>query len=418
MRQIKLVDAVCSIQIGLESRGYIDVVGCRENKDITKVFRCTNRKCTVTAKLTSNLKTVISINDELVEETITKQTVMSVLKHKATTDLNVKPNKLIRQELRNCPKSENISHSYVRLFGKIRFCPAFPYEARRKIFPKIPKCLFEAKAMIFQNKKYFVLNNEPFCFMESESSVPIFTNATNMSLLNKLYFKFHGQLQLKMIHLDFEKAAHNAVLEVFENCQVVDCCFHLSQAWFRRIKNDKELNKHYAGKTVVYQWLQNFFCLSYLPSNEVNDGFISLMANAPPNVEHFTNYIVDAFIDENSLFPPHFWAGKPSMGPRTTNGPEAFHRDFNSQFYTCHPNCFAIIHILLEVQEEFYLKIDNITYVLNKFEKYKVDKDVAKYLSLIDPIFTGFSKCYINTYVLCTQTVYSFVLKRVMAILN
>ncbi|XP_022177387.1 uncharacterized protein LOC111038560 [Myzus persicae] len=381
---------------------------------------------------------------------------MSLLKRKATTDLNVKPNKLIRQELRNCPKSESLSHSDVRLFRKSM------YEARRKIFPKIPKSLFEAKAMIFQNKKDFVSNNEPFCFMDSESSVPIFTNATNMSLLNsskhvfadgtfsyapkyflqmytihvylngfyvpiifvfmdsktqksytdvwlkikELYFKFQGQqLQLKMIHLDFEKAAHNAVLEVFENCQVVGCRFHLSQAWFRHIKNCKELNKHYTGKTVVYQWLQSFFGLSYLPSNEVNVGFVSLMANAPPNVEHFTDYIVDTFIDENSLFPPHFWAGEPSMDPRTTNGPEAFHRDFNSQFYTCHPNCFAIINILLEVQEESYLKIGsikrnlqnkkrkedmaNITYVLKKFEEYKVDKDVAKYLSLNGPIFTG-----------------------------
>ncbi|KAF0773112.1 MULE domain-containing protein [Aphis craccivora] len=52
--------------------------------------------------------------------------------------------------------------------------------------------------------------------------------------IKKLYFKFHGQqLQLKMVHLDFEKTAHNAVLKVFENCQVVGCRFHSSQAWFR-----------------------------------------------------------------------------------------------------------------------------------------------------------------------------------------
>jgi hypothetical protein len=101
---------------------------------------------------------------------------MSLLKHKVTTDINVKPNILIRQELCNCPKSEHLSHSDVRLFSKSL------YEARRKIFPKIPKSLFEAKTMIFQNKKYFVLNNELFCFMDSESSVPIFTNTTNMSL--------------------------------------------------------------------------------------------------------------------------------------------------------------------------------------------------------------------------------------------
>jgi len=126
---------------------------------------------------------------------------------------------------------------------------------------------------------------------------------------------------LIIIHLDLKKAAHNAVLEVFENCKVVGCRFHLSQARFRRIKNDQELNKHYAGKTVVYQWLQSFFGLSYLPFNEVNDDFISLMANKPPSVEHFTDFIVDTFIDDISLFPPHFWAGEPSMDPRTTNEP-------------------------------------------------------------------------------------------------
>jgi len=62
-----------------------------------------------------------------------------------------------------------------------------------------------------------------------------------------------------MIHLDFEKAAHNAVLEVFKNCQVVGCRFHLSQAWFRRIKNNKELNKHYAGKNSCVRVASKFF---------------------------------------------------------------------------------------------------------------------------------------------------------------
>jgi len=134
----------------------------RENKDTTKIFRCTNRKCTVTAKLTANLKQLLSL-----------------LKRKATSDLNMKPNKLIRQELHKCPKSERLSHSDVRLSRKS------VYEARQKIFPKIPKSLLEAKAMMFQNKKDFVSNNEPFCFMDSESSIPIFTNSTNMYLLNR-----------------------------------------------------------------------------------------------------------------------------------------------------------------------------------------------------------------------------------------
>lgn len=49
---------------------------------------------------TGNLITVVSMNvehnhDELIEETITKPTVVSVLKRKATSGLNVKPNKLL-----------------------------------------------------------------------------------------------------------------------------------------------------------------------------------------------------------------------------------------------------------------------------------------------------------------------------------
>lgn len=58
-----------------------------------------------------------------------------------------------------------------------------------------------------------------------------------------------------MIHFDYGKAAHNTVLQVFENFNAIRCRFHLIQIWFRRIKNGYELNKHYARKTNVYQWL-------------------------------------------------------------------------------------------------------------------------------------------------------------------
>ena len=64
--------------------------------------------CNITAKIFHNLKLIIFINngdhnhEALCEETVTKQKVMSVLKRKTTTNLNAKPNKLIRHELKNC----------------------------------------------------------------------------------------------------------------------------------------------------------------------------------------------------------------------------------------------------------------------------------------------------------------------------
>jgi len=63
---------------------------------------------------------------------------MSVLKRKTTTDLNAKPNKLIRQEFRNCQESGNLNHSDVHLFRKSM------YESWRKLFTKVSKSLLEA----------------------------------------------------------------------------------------------------------------------------------------------------------------------------------------------------------------------------------------------------------------------------------
>ena len=53
----------------------------------------------------------------------------------------------------------------------------------RKLFPKVPKSLLEAKAMIYECKTDFFSKGEQFCFMESADSIkqnpssdPITTN--------------------------------------------------------------------------------------------------------------------------------------------------------------------------------------------------------------------------------------------------
>ncbi|KAL5239205.1 hypothetical protein ACI65C_006615 [Semiaphis heraclei] len=83
------------------------------------------------------------------------------------------------------------------------------------------------------------------------------------------------------------------------------CRFHLSQAWFRRIQRDKELYKHYMEKTDVYKWLQSFFGLSCISPNEVSNGFVALMSDAPVHAETFTDYILETYVEENSCFPPY-----------------------------------------------------------------------------------------------------------------
>ncbi|KAL4082925.1 hypothetical protein QTP88_029579 [Uroleucon formosanum] len=205
---------------------------------------------------------------------------MSLLRRKATTDLNAKPNKLIRQELRNCQDSGNLNHSDVHLFRKMN-----------------------VKLIILQKMSNFVSWNLLIVFL-------FFTTASNLSLLNNAQ------------RIYYEKAAHNAVLEVLENCIILGCRFHLSQAWFRRIQSDKELYKHYMEKTYVYKWFQSFFGLSCISPNEVTSGFVAIMSDAPVQAETFTDYILETYhiyVEENSYFPPYLWAESLSSDPRTTN---------------------------------------------------------------------------------------------------
>ncbi|KAF0770603.1 MULE domain-containing protein, partial [Aphis craccivora] len=71
------------------------------------------------------------------------------------------------------------------------------------------------------------------------------------------------------------------------------------------LNNDSEVGK----------WMECFFGLSYLPPDEVSDGFCDLIK--------LHNNIT-------------LWACEPTNNPKTTNGAESYHKQYNSQFYTTH----------------------------------------------------------------------------------
>ncbi|KAK3918032.1 Chalcone synthase RJ5 [Frankliniella fusca] len=55
------------------------------------------------------------------------------------------------------------------------------------------------------------------------------------------------------------------------------------------------------------------------------------------------------------------------MEPATTNGAEAFHADFNAQFNSSHPNIFASISILQQVQAKTYLKLNSVKHMESNY---------------------------------------------------
>jgi hypothetical protein len=182
---------------------------------------------------------------------------------------------------------------------------------------------------------------------------------TIMNLAMQLVGK---HLSVRIFHADFEKAAHNAVLQSFPQCKIVCCKFQLEQIWFRPLQKNKSFFKEYSkNNSEVGRWLKYFFGLPYLDPNDVSDAFTEIISIAPCNISmDFPDYILKNYIDVDADFEPELWASEPDNNPRTTNGAEIFHIHFNSQFYTPHPHIHQIIQILMEIQVDTDLKIDSL----------------------------------------------------------
>lgn len=58
------------------------------------------------------------------------------------------------------------------------------YEARRKLFLKVPRSLLETKTIIYKCKTDFISKGEQYCYMESADSIPIFKTTSNLSVIN------------------------------------------------------------------------------------------------------------------------------------------------------------------------------------------------------------------------------------------
>lgn len=136
-------------------------------------------------------------------------------------------------------------------------------------------------------------------------------------------------------------------------------------------KSEYENQESELGRRLKY-----FFGLPYLPPNEVGDGFTELLSIAPNNITPFTDYIVKNYTEDGCSFLPDLWAGIPSEEPRTTNGPESYHKHLKAVFYQAKPSIHTFIDVLKNFQAEQYIKMQT-TNVLKKNRKQQTKTDMA-----------------------------------------
>ena len=109
--------------------------------------------------------------------------------------------------------------------------------------------------------------------------------------------------------------------------------------------------------------MKKIFGLSLLPPAEVGDCFaLDFISNLPNDklVEQICDYLLEDYIDADSIFPHHVWSECSASSFRTINAYESFHA-ISMQLYSAHPNIFVLVSALQKIKNEAYIKMRSIT---------------------------------------------------------
>lgn len=375
-------------------------------------WKCAKKECRALIETDSLKTSILEVKQNhnhlpLSDGEIERDGLRNTCKRKAAENLCIKPSKIRKTTLASA-ENYNLSEQDIKTVRQA------VYEARSKVRPPKPRSRVEA---LQQARDFDILTNrnEKFCHVYDD--IVLLTCATNIEFLflnsdvilgdgtfyvcpkhfyqlytihaykDEAYFQViyaflpdkkettytemwsaiqslcAGKLCPKQILTDFEIAAINAAKILFPRSIISLCSFHLGQNWYKQICKCG-LSTEFQNGSEIGKWLKLFFSVPYLPPSLVPEAFTDLFSNAPVSdkATQFADYVLNTYIKEDCLFPPHLWSGLPSMNcPRTTNGAESFHKHIKSEFYHQNPDIHTVIENLRQGQAMTYLKMKNST---------------------------------------------------------
>ncbi|XP_062558147.1 uncharacterized protein LOC134223025 [Armigeres subalbatus] len=134
----------------------------------------------------------------------------------------------------------------------------------------------------------------PFVFMLlTNKSEETYTCA--LEELVKIAETFGVELDPELALTDFERAAINAIGNVFPDCKRQGCFFHLTQNFFKRIQNCGLLGV-YSKNESIFMNFKKIEALAFVPLEHVEKAFEMIAASAPPELEQFISYVEENYV--------------------------------------------------------------------------------------------------------------------------
>lgn len=175
------------------------------------------------------------------------------------------------------------------------------------------------------------------------------------------------QFILKSVSCDFESGLISAAKELFPECEIQGCLFHLNQSLFRKIQALGLLSFYLNDEEFAIS-IRRINALPLLPLNLIDSTFESLIgqilqefANSPQidKINQLIDYYNDTYVKEDAMFPKEQW-NQYRKSRRTNNEVEGFYNKFVNLFFTDHPNFYVVVNQIKILQEEFEKTIESL----------------------------------------------------------
>ncbi|XP_068242338.1 uncharacterized protein [Palaemon carinicauda] len=338
----------------------------KELKNGNISWRCasTTTRCKSRLHTDSDLQVIVVLPNDHIhlpdQRAIDRRMLRTTAKRKATEDITIRPNKLLRKELVKMHDENSLKPEDLKSTAKA------VYRERMKFYGKLPVSRSEVH-MLLKERELKTSKGEPFvCVNNEEEEIIIFSCLTNLMTLCNVHelfmdgtfqycpkffmqmYTIHGfqnghyvplvfmllpgrskeiytkafnfllsilnshclEFSPESIHVDFEQAVINT-LENLCPTSIIKCCkFHLGQSWWRKIQ-ELGLSNDFKSGSENGKWLKSFFGLSCLEPSDVEDSFVEdIMSIAPTDTKsvQFADYVTTNYISSDSKFPPNLWA--------------------------------------------------------------------------------------------------------------